>query len=291
MAMSTAGPRLLVDDLVWAESPCWDDGRLWVSDTQGSRLFLLAGEDTIVHALDSPINGTGILPSGELVGARMTGARLDRFDGERWSLHAELSDWVSGTLGDLIVLPDGTVLVDEVRGPDRPGRLLRVTRDGGEPTVSVAADDLVFPNGLVVVDEGRTLVVAETYAHRLTAFTLRPDGELTDRRLWFDLRHELGEDFRPDGACAAADGSVWVATTSGNAFIRVNDGVLVDRVDVDGFAIACCLGEGDDLILTSATSLDPELSVTDAAHRQRTRARVSVLHHPAPVNPTTDNPQ
>ncbi|MCS5720770.1 SMP-30/gluconolactonase/LRE family protein [Herbiconiux sp. CPCC 203407] len=291
MAATTAGLRLLADDLVWAESPCWDDGRLWVSDTQGSRLFLLTGDDTVIHTLDSPINGTGILPSGELVGARMTGARLDSFDGERWSLHAELSGWVTGTLGDLIVLPDGTVLVDEVRGPDRPGRLLRIAPDGATPIVSVAADDLVFPNGLVVVDEGRTLVVAETYAHRLTAFTLGPNGELTDRRLWFDLRAELGDDFRPDGACVAADGSVWVATTSGNAFIRVADGALVDRIDVDGFAIACCLGAGDDLILTSATSRDPELSVTDAAHRQRTRARVSALHHPTTVNPTTDNPQ
>lgn len=285
MTSSDSDARLLADGLVWAESPCWDDGRLWVSDTQGSRLLLLEGGETRVHTLDSPVNGTGILPSGELVGARMTAGRLDRFDGEHWSLHADLTKWVEGTLGDLIVLPDGTVLVDEVRGPDRPGRLLRIADDGPEPTVTIAADDLVFPNGLALVDGGATLVVAETYAGRLTAYTLGESGELTDRRIWFDLFAELGETFRPDGACATGDGSVWVAATSGSAFLRVHDGVLADRIDVEGFAIACCLGDGDDLILTTAASLDPQLSVFEAAHRQRTRARVTAVHHPIIDNP------
>ncbi|MEV7043887.1 SMP-30/gluconolactonase/LRE family protein [Amycolatopsis sp. NPDC051061] len=275
----TAGSRLLADDLVWAESPRWRDGRLWVSDTQGSRLVILGGEDgRRDHHLDLAVNGTGFLPSGELVGARMTGARLDRFDGRDWSLHAEFTDWVQGTLGDLIVLPDGTVLVDEVRGPEKPGQLLRVPPPGSDEPVTAAAEDLLFPNGLVTVDGGATLVVAETFAGRLTAFTIDPAGKLTDRRTWFDLRAELGETFLPDGACAGADGSVWVATTTGEAFVRIADGVLVDRIDVDGFAIACCCGPSGELVLTTAVSLDPELSIFEAAHRQRTRASVTCIH-------------
>jgi sugar lactone lactonase YvrE len=276
----TAGSRILADDLVWAESPIWRDGRVWVSDTQGSRLVVLGADGRRDHDLDGAVNGTGFLPSGELVGARMTGARLDRFDGRTWSLHADLKDLVDGTLGDLIVLPDGTVLVDEVRGRDRPGRLLRIAPDGPDPTITVAAEGLVFPNGLAIVDGGATLVVAETFAGRLTAFTIGPAGELTDRRTWFDLRAELGEEYLPDGACTTPDGSVWVATTTGNAFVRIADGVLVDRIDVDGFAIACCPAEGDELVLTTATSLDPELSIFEAAHRQRTRARVTAVRPP-----------
>lgn len=280
MATGTTRPRLLADDLVWAESPLWRDGEVWVSDTQGSRLVVLGADGRSDRPLDGPVNGTGFLPSGELVGARMTGARLDRFDGRGWSLHADLADLVEGTLGDLLVLPDGTVFVDEVRGRDRPGRLLRVAPDGPDPSVTVAAADLVFPNGLVTVDGGATLVVAETFAARLTAFTIGPAGALTDRRTWFDLRAELGEQYLPDGICAGRDGSVWVATTTGSAFVRVADGVLVDRIDVDGFAIACCPGGGDELVLTTATSLDPHLSVFEAAHQQRTRARVTAVHRP-----------
>jgi sugar lactone lactonase YvrE len=251
-----------------------------VSDTQASRLVVFGKGGRRNHNLDSPINGTGLLLSGDLVGARMTGARLDRFDGTGWSLYADLTDFVEGTLGDLIVLPDGSVLVDEVRGPQRPGRLLRVGPESATPSVTVAADNLVFPNVLVTVDGGATLVIAETFAGRLTAFTVGAEGELTDRRVWFDLAAELGEDFRPDGACAASDGSVWVATTSGNAFIRVKEGVLVDRIDVNGFAIACCLGEDGAIVLTTAQSLDPSRSVLEAAHQQRTRAFVTIVDRP-----------
>lgn len=280
MTTGTTDSQILADDLLWAESPCWRDGEIWVSDTQGSRLIIFGEQGRRVHELDTPVNGTGFLPSGELVGARMVGARLDCFDGSRWTLHADLASFVEGTLGDLIVLPDGSVLVDEVRGPDGPGRLLRVASDGPEPTVTVAAENLVFPNGLATVDGGTTLVVAETYAARLTAFTIEPDGELTNRRVWFDLKATLGEDFRPDGVCAAADGSLWVATTSGNSFIRVRDGAMVDRIDVGAFAIACCAGEGDELVLTTASSVAPELSVIEAAHAKCARASVSVVDHP-----------
>lgn len=261
--------RRIIDDLVWAESPRWRGGRIWISDTQGNRLVVVGDEGTHFHELETPVNGTGFLPSGDLVAARMHAARLDRFDGSSWTVHADLTDLVDSRLGDLIALPDGTVYVDQVRTPDEPGRLIRVNRDGRG---GVAAEDLVFPNGLAVLDEGRTLIVAETFAGRLTAYTIGPEGALGERRTWIDLRKELGTEHLPDGICACRDGSVWVATTNGNAVVRIADGEVVDRIDVDGFAIACCVDDGDELYVTIATSLDPTLSVMEAAYQQRTRA-------------------
>ncbi|GEL21783.1 hypothetical protein PSU4_07370 [Pseudonocardia sulfidoxydans NBRC 16205] len=268
--MTTTGGRVLVDDLRWAESPRFRDGVVWVSDTQGSRLIEIRPEGTRVHQLDTAVNGTGFLPSGELVAARMHAARVDRFDGERWAPHADLTGLVTGRLGDLIVLPDGTVYVDEVHSPDLPGRLLRIDPEG---RASVVAEDLMFPNGLVLLDDGATLLVAETFAGRITAFSVDADGGVSDRRTWFDLWAELGKPFRPDGACGLPDGSAWVAATDGNAFLRLRDGVLVDRIDVDGFAIACWPGADGELLLTTATSLDPAVPVMEAAHQQGTRAR------------------
>lgn len=226
---------------------------------------------TRVHPLDTPVNGTGFLPSGELVAARMHVPRLDRFDGHDWSVHADLAKLVDGRLGDLIALPGGTVYVDEVLTPDEPGRLLKVGPDG---SASVAAGELVFPNGLAVIDEGRTLIVAETFAGRLTAFTIGPDGNLGDRRRWFDLKEKLGARYLPDGIWACRDGSVWVAATNGHAFLRIRDGDVVDRIDVDGFAIACCLNEDEtDLYATTATSLDPGIPVMEpCANSARRRA-------------------
>lgn len=275
--MTTTHGRVLAEDLRWAESPRYRDGTVWVSDTQGSRLVEIGPDGTRLHEVNTAVNGTGFLPSGELVAARMHAARVDRFDGERWALHAELGGLVTGKLGDLIALPDGTVYVDEVQTPQVPGRLLRIDPEG---RASVAAADLVFPNGLVSLDGGATLLVAETFAGRMTAFSVDPEGGLSERRMWFDLRAELGEAYRPDGACAWADGSVWVAATDGNAFLRLRDGRLVDRIDVDGFAIACCPGPDGELVLTTAVSIDPAVPVMEAAHRQGTRARAVALRPP-----------
>ncbi|MCW2992989.1 MAG: Gluconolactonase [Conexibacter sp.] len=263
---------LRTDELVWAESPRWRDGELWVSDTQRSQLVVIGAETTAVHALGSAVNGTAFLPSGDLVAARMHDARLDRFDGARWEPYADLGDLVSGRLGDLIALADGTVYVDEVVSPDAPGRLLKVDVDG---RATVAADELVFPNGLAVVDDGRTLVVAETFACRLTAFPIGADGGLGARRGFIDLREHLGAEYRPDGIWACRDGSVWVATTTGEEVVRVRDGRVVERIAVGEFAIACCLDDDErELFVTVASSLDAGVSVIDAAYAQRTRARV-----------------
>jgi sugar lactone lactonase YvrE len=279
--MAHSGERtgqVIHSDLVWAESPRWRDGALWVSDTQASRLIVIDGSDVRVHSLDSPVNGTAFLDDGELVAARMTAARIDRFDGERWELHADLSELGAGRLGDLTALSDGTIYVDDLgsQGHDGKvsdsGRLLKIDAGGG---ATVAAEDLVFPNGLALIDGSGTLIVAETFANRLTAFTVGSNGELSDRRLWIDLGRELGPEYRPDGLWPARDGSVWAATATGEAFVRVRDGEVVERIDVDGFAIACCLDEDErDLYATVATSIDPSLSVLDAVADKQVRARV-----------------
>lgn len=269
---------VLHSGLVWAESPRWHDGVLWVSDTQASSLVAIDGSDVRVHRLDTPVNGTAFLGSGELVAARMAAARIDRFDGEHWTLHADVAQLGAGRLGDLTAASDGTVYVDDL-GAQRhdgkvtdSGRLLKVD-PGGRATV--AADGLVFPNGLALIDGGETLVVAETFANRLTAFTVRPNGELVDRRLWIDLAQELGPEHRADGLWSARDGSVWAATATGEAVVRLREGEVGERLDVDGFAIACCMDEHErDLYVTVATSTDPSRAVLDAVVDRQVRARV-----------------
>jgi sugar lactone lactonase YvrE len=270
--------EVMHSDLVWAESPRWRDGVLWISDTQASRLVVIDGTDVRVHSLDSPVNGTAFLGNGELVAARMTGARIDRFDGERWELHADLSELGAGQLGDMTALSDGTIYVDDLgsQGHDGKvsdsGRLLKVDAGGG---ATVAAEGLIFPNGLALIDGGGTLIVGETFASRLTAFTLGSNGELSGRRLWIDLGRELGPEHRPDGLWPTRDGSVWVATATGEAFVRVREGEVVERLDVDGFAIACCLDDYErDLYATVANSIDPARPVLDAVAEKQVRARV-----------------
>lgn len=280
MSHITGGTAEVVySDLIWAESPRWHQGVLWISDTQGSRLVAVEGAEAQVHPLDSPINGTAFLDSGDLVGAGMTSARIDRFDGERWQPYADLNEIGAGRLGDLTASDDGTIYVDDLganQGHDgevrNDGRLLKVDPRG---EASVAAEGLVFPNGLALIDGGGTLVVAETFANRLTAFTVGPGGDLGERRLWADLGNELGPEYRPDGLWPASDGSIWAATATGESFVRVRDGEVVEHLDVDGFAIACCLDADERrLFVTVAVSTDPSLSVLDAVASKQLRARV-----------------
>jgi len=109
---------------------------------------------------------------------------------------------------------------------------------------------------MAISPDGHTLFVAESLAHRLTAFTIAGDGTLSDRRVFA----QFGEEWLPDGICMDAAGALWLGTFS-NEFIRVVDGgTIVDRISVDHRkAIACVLGGIDRrtlFMLTAETSLE-----------------------------------
>jgi sugar lactone lactonase YvrE len=118
-----------------------------------------------------------------------------------------------------------------------PGRVLLVGPDGEH---KVVADRLACPNGMVITQDGTTLVVAETYTSRLIAFTRRPDGSLTERRTVAALDERMVDGLTMDSA-----GAYWVGT--GDRFVRVDSsGAVVDTIDVPGFdCIACMLGSAD----------------------------------------------
>jgi sugar lactone lactonase YvrE len=120
----------------------------------------------------------------------------------------------------------------------KPGIAAVVLPDGSSRRV---ADDLWFPNGMVVLGDD-TLVVAESHADRLTAWTITESGDLAGRRVWADL----GPGSAPDGICADADGAIWYASVPGQRCTRVAEGgAVLDSIDVDRGCFACMLG-GDD---------------------------------------------
>lgn len=101
------------------------------------------------------------------------------------------------------------------------------------------ADGLGWPNGMALVDDGRSLVVADSRAQQLVAFEVAADGTLSGRRVWADLEHA------PDGICADADGAV-VASVPGQHCVRVREGgEVLGTVVVDRGCFACMLGGED----------------------------------------------
>ncbi|MFH8986102.1 SMP-30/gluconolactonase/LRE family protein [Streptomyces varsoviensis] len=273
--------------MVWGESPRWHDGALWLSDTQGSRLWTDASGAWRPTDLESPSNGLWFLPDGGLVGAMMRERAIGRWDGLAWRPYVDLADFGVGPLGDMTGDAEGNLYVDDVAfdaaaGEEpAPGRIILVRPDR---SVAVAAEDVEFPNGLALVDGGTTLVVAQTAARCLTAFDVLADGTLGARRRYADLADLVGPDARPDGIWPAERG-VWVATTSGQAIVRVGEDEIHETVSTAPLLpIACCLRDDGAMIATLA---DPHGAPLPDAVASRAVTASAVLIEPMEITGTT----
>ncbi|MFC0532354.1 SMP-30/gluconolactonase/LRE family protein [Phytohabitans kaempferiae] len=263
----------------WGEGPRWHAGSLWLSDTQGGRLWTDASGEWTPSSADPVPNGLWFLPDGRLVGALMHDRRIGVWNGEGWTTYADLSGLVTGPLGDMIGDAQGNLYVDDVAfnaaagEQPTPGRMILVRPDG---TAAVAAEGVEFPNGMALLDDGRTLVVAETARQRLTAFAVGADGLLTDPRPYADVAALAGEAARPDGIWPATDGGVWVATTFGHSVVHLRDGELLAAIDTaPEFPIACCLDAGGSLLVTLADSGGAPLMAALARRTVTTRVVVT----------------
>ncbi len=122
------------------------------------------------------------------------------------------------------------------------GIIALVTPDGA---VRQVADNIAFGNGMAVTPDNSTLIVAESHAHKLTAFSIGPDGSLTDRRVWADLNGDS-----PDGICLDSEGAVWYASVPGQNCVRVREGgQVLQTIDVGRGCFACMLGGPDNRTL------------------------------------------
>lgn len=239
-------PRLVVDGLAFAEAPRWHDGKLWFSDFYTHKVSCIGADGQAVTMLEVPgqPSGLGWLPDGRLLVVSMTDRRLLRQDPDGLVTVADLSKLAPFHCNDMVVDRHGRAYVGNF-GFDLNGKapfastvLLLVTQDG---QARVVADDLHFPNGCVITPDGATMIVAETFGKRLSAFSIAEDGSLFDRRVWA----ELG-DASPDGICLDAEGAIWVASPTTSVFLRVREGGdITDRIATDNPAIACALGGPD----------------------------------------------
>jgi sugar lactone lactonase YvrE len=225
--------------------------------------------DTVVRVDDDEPSGLGWLPDGRLLVVAMETQRLLRLEADgSLAIHADLSSAARGSLNDMIVAADGTayvgdmgVRIHELGAERRAGQTFRVAPDG---SWECAADDLQSPNGHILTDDGRTLIVAESGAGRLTSFAVRDDGTLADRRTFAELTPARdGVQFAPpDGICLDAEGAVWVADPLGARVFRVRDGgEITDTVDfttaVPGLIpVACVLGGPDRRTLLMCVAAD-----------------------------------
>jgi sugar lactone lactonase YvrE len=254
----------LLDGLTFPEAPRWRDGRLWFSDfyTECVIAVDLSGKaETIAHVPQRP-SGLGWRPDGTLLVVSMLDKRLLARRNGALAPIADLSALAGGPCNDMVVDSAGRAYIGNFGFDRHAGEaprttcIIRVDPDG---KVTRAADDLMFPNGMVITPDGRCMIVAETYAHRLTAFDIAADGALGNRRLFAELR-----DCFPDGLCLDAEGAVWVADARGHEALRVFEGGrIADRIGVGARTVFACMLGGDDrrtLFLCTSTGSGPAMA-------------------------------
>ena len=257
--------QTLQKSLSFGEAPRWRPGEgLYFSDIHAQRVLLqrLDGELEEIAAFDGPVSGLGWLPDGRLLVVSMHDRRLLRRDRDGvFRTHADLSEVAGWHANDMVVDSNGVAYVGNfgfsiapVREEPRPANLARVMPDGA---VSIAASELWFPNGAVITPDGRTFVIGESAARRLTAFTITKTGLLTDRRSWATMP----DGALPDGICLDEEGAIWVASPSSRELLRIAEGgAVLERIKTEQMAVAVTLGGPDrrTLFVCTAESTDPE---------------------------------
>jgi sugar lactone lactonase YvrE len=236
----------LLTGLAFGESPRWHTGRLWFSDFGAQQVGAvdLSGKQEVIARIAGAPMGLGFLPDGRLLIVSMReGLLLCREHDGRLLTHADLSQLSRSPWSDMVVDGRGNAYIGNLgfnfpEGAFAPGSLVLVTPNGEARQV---ADGCAFPNGMVVTPDNSTLILAESYGHRLTAFAIDASGNLSNRRLWA----VLGDGY-PDGICLDAENAVWYADVPARRCVRVCEGgEVVQTIDLDRGCFACLLGGVD----------------------------------------------
>jgi sugar lactone lactonase YvrE len=232
--------------------------------------------ETVAEVENQP-SGLGWLPDGRLLVISMIDRRVLKLDNSGLTEHADLSGIAEWHCNDMVVDAAGRAYVgnfgfDLHQGATRRLTALALVEPAGR--VEVAADDLSFPNGMVISSDRKTLIVAETLAGQLTAFDIADDGALSRRRVYATL-----DGAAPDGICLDSDGGVWVASPTSRDVLRVCEGgEITHRVDLGRPAFACMLGGTDRrtlFVCTASTSFPDKC-------RERRDGRIECLEVDTP---------
>ena len=265
----------LLTDLVLGESPRWHAGRLWLCDWSAHEILSvdLAGKRELITTIPSFPFCIDWLPDGRLlVVSGGEGRLLAREPDGSFATYADLSTLSPYPWNEIVVDGRGNAYVNTIGfdfpgGEFAPGLIALVTPDGA---VRQVADGVAFPNGMVVTPDNATLILAESYGNRLTAFDIAADGSLGNRRTWAAL-----DGGYPDGICLDAEGAIWYADVPNQRCVRVREGgEVLQTVDLDRGGFACMLGGVDNrtLFIVAAAWNGPE----SMAGGQRTGLVLSV---------------
>jgi sugar lactone lactonase YvrE len=237
----------LLDGLSFAESLRWHQDRLWLADWGAQEIVAVDGQGRpeVMARVDFPAFPMCIdwLPDGRLliVAARYGRLLRQEPDGSLVT-HVDLrglSD-PGHPWNEIVVDGRGNAYLnnqgfDFPGGEFAPGTIAMLKPDG---SARLVADGIAFPNGMAITPDNSTLIVAESYGQKLTAFQIAADGSLSQPRVWADLGDGV-----PDGICLDAQGAIWYADVPNQQCVRVREGGdVLQTIQLDRGCFSCALG-------------------------------------------------
>ena len=237
----------LLDDLSFGESLRWHQDRLWLADWGAQEVVAVdrEGRPEVMARVDFPAFPMCIdwLPDGRLlVVAARDGRLLSQEPDGSLVTRADLSDLAERghPWNEIVVDGRGNAYLnnqgfDFPGGKFAPGTIALLKPDG---SARLVADGIAFPNGMAVTPDNSTLIVAESYGQKLTAFQIAADGGLSQPRVWADLGDGV-----PDGICLDAEGAIWYADVPNQQCVRVREGgEVLQTIHLDRGCFSCALG-------------------------------------------------
>jgi sugar lactone lactonase YvrE len=271
--MGSTSVQALADGLYFGESPRYRDGHLYVSDMTGRKIYRInttTKEKEVLVEVENQPNGMCFRPDGSLIYSSMFDAKIYRLQDGKHTLYADASGVMSGYCGDMVIDKSGRVFLDDTGArvlhgeTPRPGRLLAIEPDG---TVTVAAEDIVFPNAVFISNDGKNLYVAETFRYGLLRYEIDDAGKLTNRQNYWSptvlpgvVKETMAANMIGiDGGCMDAEGGMWLSMLGYEEFIRLDaSGKQTHSIKSQGHATACTLGGEDGKTLFLVMNQVPE---------------------------------
>jgi len=248
--------QTLLSGLAFPESPRWHNGRLWFSNWCANEVIAvdLNGKSEFITRVPFPIPFCiDFLPDGRLLVVSGPESLILRMENDgKLVTHADLRSVSDKGWNEIVVDGRGNIYVNGggfnmmAGEPFAPGIIAMVKPDGSMRQV---ADGIAFPNGMAVTSDNQTLIIAESYGKKLTAFDIASDGSLSNRRVWAAV------DGPPDGICIDAEGAVWYADVPNKKCVRVREGgEVLQTIHLDRGCFSCALGGPDGRTLFIAAS-------------------------------------